>query len=200
MLSSVTALLCVSIGTYLFFGSFMSIVLNKVIKNKKLAYKNVMLVSISNVYFRLKSNYRNLSMTAILCAAAITAFGASLSFNEIAKREVIKQSPYSFSYESYNEKSKKKVEEIIKQSNYQFIGINENKFLLGEVKYKNYLRKVDYNYQAIITSYSTLKKNLKFLDYKVKDNIQPKGKEAIFISSVTTLAYPFNVVKKKIKI
>ncbi len=54
MISSVTALLCVSTGTYLFFGSFMSIVLNKVIKNKKLVYKNVMLVSISNVYFRLK--------------------------------------------------------------------------------------------------------------------------------------------------
>ncbi len=197
MISSVTALVCVSIGTYLFFGSFLSIVLNKVIKNKKLVYKNVMLVSISNVYFRLKGNYRNLAMTAILCAAAITAFGASLSFNEVAKREAIKQSPYSFSYESDDEKSKEKVVEIIKHSNYQLIGINENKFFLGKVTYKNYPRKVDYNREAIIISYSSLKKNLEFLHYKVKDNIEPKGKEAVFIASATTLSSPFNVVKKK---
>ncbi|ENK0838327.1 ABC transporter permease [Clostridium botulinum] len=200
MISSVTALLCVSTGTYLFFGSFMSIVLNKVIKNKKLVYKNVMLVSISNVYFRLKGNYRNLAMTAILCAAAITAFGASLSFNEVAKREAIKQSPYSFSYESDDEKSKEKAVEIIKQSNHQLIGINENKFSLGKVKYKNYPRKVDYNREAIITSYSALKKNLEFLHYKVKDNIQPKGKEAVFIASATTLSSSFNIVKKEIEI
>ncbi|MGJ0906758.1 FtsX-like permease family protein [Clostridium botulinum] len=200
MISSVTALVCVSTGTYLFFGSFMSIVLNKVIKNKKLVYKNVMLVSISNVYFRLKGNYRNLAMTAILCAAAITAFGASLSFNEVAKKEAIKQSPYTFSYESDDEKSKEKVVETIKQSNHQLIGINENKFSLGKVKYKNYPRKVDYNHEAIITSYSALKKNLEFLHCKVKDNIEPKGKEAVFISSATTLSSTFNVVKKEIEI
>ncbi|APH14280.1 ftsX-like permease family protein [Clostridium sporogenes] len=200
MISSVTALVCVSAGTYFFFGSFMSIVLNKVIKNKKLVYKNFMLVSISNVYFRLKGNYRNLAMTAILCAAAITAFGASLSFNEVAKRESIRQSPYSFSYESDDEKSKKKAVEIIKQSNHQLIGINENRFSLGKVKYKNYSRKVDYNHEAIITSYSVLKKNLEFLHYKVKDNIELKGKEAVFIASATTLSSPFNVVKKEIEI
>lgn len=200
MLSSVTALLCVSIGTYFLFGSFMSIVLDNVIKNKKLVYKNVMLVSISNVYFRLKGNYRNLAMTAILCAAAITAFGTSLSFNEVAKREAIKESPYSFSYESNDEESKEKAVDIIKQSNHQLIGINENIFFLGEVKYKNYSRKVDYNHEAIITSYSTLKKNLEFLHYKVTDNIGPKGKEAVFIASATTLASPFNVVKKEIEI
>jgi putative ABC transport system permease protein len=200
MISSVTALLCVSIGTYFFFGSFMSIVLDKVIKNKKLVYKNIMLVSISNVYFRLKGNYRNLAMTAILCAAAITAFGTSLSFNEVAKREAIKESPYSFSYESNDEESKEKAVETIKRSNHQFIGINENIFFLGEVKYKNYSRKVDYNHEAIITSYSTLKKNLEFLHYKVTDNIEPKGKEAVFLASATTLASNFNVVKKEIEI
>ncbi|WP_434284568.1 FtsX-like permease family protein [Clostridium botulinum] len=200
MLSSVTALLCVSIGTYFFFGSFMSIVLNKLIKNKKLVYKNVMLVSISNVYFRLKGNYRNLAMTAILCAAAITAFGVSLSFSEVAKKEAIKQSPCTFSYESNDEKSKEKAVEIIKQSNHQLRGINENKFFLGKVRYKNYLRKVDYNHEAIITSYSVLKKNLEFLHYKVTENIEPKGKEAVFIASATTLASPFNVVKKEIEI
>ncbi len=139
-------------------------------------------------------------MTAILCAAAITAFGASLSFNEVAKREAIIQSPYSFSYESDDEKSKEKAVEIIKQSNHQLIGINENKFSLGKVKYKNYPRKVDYNREAIITSYSALKKNLEFLHYKVKDNIQPKGKEAVFIASATTLSSTFNVVKKEIEI
>ncbi len=72
------------------------------------------------------------SMTALLCAAAITAFGASLSFKEVEKREAIKESPYSFSYESYDEKSKEKA--------------------------------------------------------------------AVFIASATTLAYPFNVVKKEIEI
>lgn len=200
LISSMTAVLCVSIGTYFFFGSFMSIVFNKIIKNKKIVYKKGMLVSISNVYFRLKGNYRNLAMTAILCAAAITAFGVSLSFKEVAKREAVKEAPYSFSYESDDERLKEKVEGIIKESNHQLIGINENKFLLGKVKYKSYPRKVDYNHEVIITSYSTLKKNLDFLDYKVTYNIEPKGKEVVFIASATTLASPFNVEKREIEI
>ncbi|MBX4259635.1 ABC transporter permease [Clostridium estertheticum] len=200
MFSSMTALLCVSIGTYFFFGSFMSIVFNKIIKNKKMVYKNVRLVSISNVYFRLKGNYRNLAMTAILCAAAITAFGVSLSFEKVAQKEIIKESPYSFSYESNDEKLKEKVVGIINESNHKLIGINENKFFLGKIDYINYPRKVDYNNEAIIISYSTLKKNLEFLNYKVTDNIKPKGGEAVFIISATTLASPLNVLKKEIKI
>ncbi|MBU3099430.1 MULTISPECIES: FtsX-like permease family protein [Clostridium] len=200
MFSSMTALLCVSIGTYFFFGSFMSIVFNKMIKNKKMVYKNVRLVSISNVYFRLKGNYRNLAMTAILCAAAITAFGVSLSFEKVAQKEIIKESPYSFSYESNDEKLKEKVVGIINESNNKLIGINENKFFLGKIDYINYPRKVDYNNEAIIISYSTLKKNLEFLNYKVTDNIKPKGGEAVFIISATTLASPLNALKKEIKI
>ncbi|MPQ30169.1 ABC transporter permease [Clostridium estertheticum] len=200
MFSSMTALLCVSIGTYFFFGSFMSIVFNKMIKNKNIVYKNVRLVSISNVYFRLKGNYRNLAMTAILCAAAITAFGVSLSFEKVAQKEIIKESPYSFSYESNDEKLKEKVVGIINESNHKLIGINENKFFLGKIDYINYPRKVDYNNEAIIISYSTLKKNLEFLNYKVTDNIKPKGGEAVFIISATTLASPLNALKKEIKI
>jgi putative ABC transport system permease protein len=200
MLSSITALFSVSIGTYLFFGSFMAIVFNKIIKNKKLVYKNHMLVSISNVYFRLKGSYRNLAMTAILCAAAITAFGISLSFKEVAKREAIEEVPYSFSFESDDERSKEKAIELIRESDHQLIGINENKFFLGKVKYKNNSRKVDYNYEAIITSYSTLKRNLEFLHYKIPDNIEPTVKEAVFISSATTLAYLFSVEKEEIEI
>ncbi|APC38937.1 FtsX-like permease family protein [Clostridium estertheticum] len=198
--SSMTALLCVSIGTYFFFGSFMSIVFNKMIKNKNIVYKNVRLVSISNVYFRLKGNYRNLAMTAILCAAAITAFGVSLSFEKVAQKEIVKESPYSFSYESNDEKLKEKVVGIINESNHKLIGINENKFFLGKIDYINYPRKVDYNNEAIIISYSTLKKNLEFLNYKVTDNIKPKGGEAVFIISATTLASPLNALKKEIKI
>ncbi|MBW9147191.1 ABC transporter permease [Clostridium sp. CM028] len=200
LFSSMTALLCVSIGTYFFFGSFMSIVFNKMIKNKTMVYKNVMLVSISNMYFRLKGNYRNLAMTAMLCAAAITAFGVSLSFEKVAQKEAIKQSPYSFSYESNDEKSKEKVVGIINESNHELIGINENKFILGKIDYINYHRKVDYKNEAIIISYSTLKKNLEFLNYKVTDNIKPKGCEAVFIISATTLASPLNVLKEEIKI
>lgn len=195
MISCMAALLCVSIGTYFFFGSFMSIVFDKIMKNKKLVYKKVRLLSISNVYFRLKDNYRNLAMTTILCAAAITAFGLSLSFKEIAERENIKEAPYSFCYETYDENSKKKIAEIIKEAK-----INENRFILGKVNYKNYPKKVDYNYEAIIISYSTLKKNLEFLNYNVQDTIEPRGKEAVFISSATTLASPFNLVEKEVEI
>jgi putative ABC transport system permease protein len=200
LVSSMTALLGVSIGTYLFFGSSMAIIFNKMIKNKKMVYKNVMLVSISNVYFRLKGNYRNLAMTAILGAAAITAFAVSLSFNEVAKKEVIKESPYSFSYESNDEKLKEKVVGIINESNHELIGINENKFFLGKIHYINYPEKVDYKNEAIIISYSTLRKNLEFLNYKVTDNIEPKGKEAIFITSATTVASPLNLEREEIKI
>lgn len=136
-------LLCVLIGIYFFFGSFMFIVFNKIIKNKKLVYKNVMLVSIFNMYFRLKGNYCNLVMIVILCVVFIIVLGVSLLFEEVVKREVIKEFLYSFSYEGNGEKLKEKIEDIVKDSNYELSGINENKFLLGKVNYKNYFRKID---------------------------------------------------------
>lgn len=195
MLSSVLALLCVSIGTYFFFQSFMAVVFHRIIKNKKFIYRKARLLSISNVYFRLRDNYRNLAMTAILCAAAITALGLSLSFKEIAKRQEVKETPYSFCYETYDKASKQKMSKMILKNQ-----INENKFILGNVSYKNYTKKVDYNREAVIISNSTLRKNFKFIHYKYPNYIEPKGKGVVFISSASTLSSPFNLDEKEIEI
>lgn len=93
LLSAMGILILVSTGTYLFFGSSLTIILGKLTNSKKIIYKDVRLVSISNTFFRQKVNYRSLAMTAILTAATVTAFNVSISFKQFEANYDITASP-----------------------------------------------------------------------------------------------------------
>ena len=204
LLSTMAILILVSLGTYLFFGSSMTILLGKLSKSKKFIYKGVRLVSISNIFFRLKSNYRSLAMTAILTAATVTAFSVSLSFKQFEKNHELTESPYSLSFETSSAETKDHVIEAIQNSNHKLKGINSIQFFIGQVDYVSSKQDVDHNNEAIVTSYSQMEKTLEFLDYGNKktilNDIKPKRNEAAFILNANSMASPIYVVGEEINL
>ncbi|MES9677426.1 FtsX-like permease family protein, partial [Bacillus velezensis] len=197
LLSAMGILVLVSTGTYLFFGSSLTIILGKLTNSKKIIYKDVRLVSISNTFFRQKVNYRSLAMTAILTAATVTAFNVSISFKQFEANYDITASPYSLSFESNSEDVKDKVKGVIRESKHDLIGINKIHFFIGNVQYDDNKQNIDPNNKAIITSYSQIKKTLIFLDYSNKasilNQIKPEIHEISFILNADSIASPIYV-------
>lgn len=185
------------IGTYIFYESFLSIVFCKLIKNKRFIYKETRLISSSNIFFRLKSNYRALAITTLLVASTITACGVSLSLNKYNKDDVLIQRPYSFSY--VGNEIENEVDNIINESSHKIIDKNKFMFCESDVKYLKTKIEVDYNNGCIITSYSEAKKALEFS--KSKEEIRTlDDDEVIFSTNSNTSGPPINVEGEEISI
>lgn len=201
-LAAMSTLIMVCTGTYLLFGSFLTIVFSKLINIKKFIYKNVRMVSVSNIFFRLKDNYRTLAMTAILAASTVTALSVSLSFAQYADDNVLIEAPYSFSYISSDLQLKDRVISEIEESKHELIGINTIKFCLDSVRYLDEDRAVNYNKKAIVTSYPQIKKTLEFLYHKKSDKLlkqlKPTEDEVSFILNANTITSPDYVVGENI--
>ena len=97
LLGTLAVVILVIIGTYFFFGSFLSVFLRYLINNKKIMYQGVRIVGITNIAFRLRGNYRSLAILAVMAATAITAFGTSLSLKYYVDQTHAIEFPYSFS-------------------------------------------------------------------------------------------------------
>ncbi len=119
----------VIIGTYFFFGSFLSVVLRYLINNKKTMYQGVRIVGISNIAYRLRGNYRSLAILAVMAATAITAFGTSLSLKYYVDQTHSVEFPYSFSYLSENETLQAEVLQIIRESEHELKAEVQLKYL-----------------------------------------------------------------------
>ena len=83
-------------ATYWLFGSFFSMIMRYILDKKQILYNGTNIVSISNIVFRIKGNYKTLATIAILIASAITALGtaASIKYNTNIGLDL----PYSFTY------------------------------------------------------------------------------------------------------
>lgn len=202
--SSMTAVVAVCTGTYLIFGSLLTILFSKLSKNKKFVYKNSRLVSVSNIFFRLKGNYRSYAMTAILVASTVTALSVSMSFKQYMDNHVMIEAPYSFSYESNYKSTKDKVIGVIENSSHRLIGINEVQFCVTDIEYLNKNKKVQFSKAAIVTSYSQIKKTLEYLKYEnrgsVLKRLKPKENEVVLISEASTIAPPLALKNTQIRI
>lgn len=117
-------------GTYWLFGSLFSCVLRDLLSRKEILYKGPRLISISNITFRLKSNYRGLAMICVLVATTITAFGTSLSLKYYADQTQRVQSPYSFSWVTRDESLSQQAITAIHESDHPIT-------LYEEIKYVN---------------------------------------------------------------
>lgn len=180
---SLGILMLVCIGTYLIFGSLLSIIIDFGIKNKKFIYKESRLISFSNTLFRLETNYRGLAMTAILSAAALTAFSMGLSMKYYADSNVLFEAPYSISYVSQNAEIETNIKKLINDSNHKIISENKSEFVKSEVIYLRDSLKV--TEKSFITSYSQIEKALKIIkpkNYeKLLNDIKPKDNEIVKI-------------------
>lgn len=181
--TSVLILVLVCSGTYLFFGSFLAIILNALIRNKEIVYRGSRLVSFSNTLFRLGTHYRSLSMAAVLCAATLAAFSGSLALKSFADSNTAMEAPYSISYINQDEETGRRIKEIIQDSPHQIVAEHQSRFISGEVSYDNGDGKQTET--CLITSYSEVEKSLKVTQpdhyRQLLKDIEPQEQETVSI-------------------
>ncbi|WP_042678898.1 FtsX-like permease family protein [Anaerosalibacter massiliensis] len=116
--SLLTTILLIILGTYWLFGSFFSMVIRHYINKKSFLYRGVNIISISNIAFRIKNNYRTLAAVAVLITTCITSFGTVSSLKYYVEKNRKIEVPYNVTYVSDNKEKIEKVDEIIKKSNH----------------------------------------------------------------------------------
>lgn len=113
------------VGTYWFFGAFYSIIMKFIISRKKILYNGINVVSMTNIAFRIKNNYRTLAAVAILAAITLTSYGTVASLKYFVEMRDYIQKPYAISYISSDAKVKQQVRDKIKD-NSKIISLEEN--------------------------------------------------------------------------
>ena len=148
------ATILVVIGTYGFFGSILFIVFNLLMGNKKILYKGENIITLSNLSFRLRKNYRTFATIAVVIATTITVLGTSVSMKKIYDNSVKNAGIFNIAVISYNPISKDDVNFTIKKDNISgSIGVK----IIGV---EDELSSYDNNINSII-KYSDFKKLLK---------------------------------------
>ncbi|MBU3217977.1 ABC transporter permease [Clostridium estertheticum] len=110
------AIIFVILGTYWFFGSVYSIIMKFIINRKKILYNGVNIVSMSNIAFRIKNNYRTLAAVAILATITLTSYGTVASLRYFVQIRDSIQKPYEISYMSSDDKVKQQVRDKLASS------------------------------------------------------------------------------------
>ena len=87
--------LCV-IGTYLFFGHFIGILLKLIEYQKIYYYRDINMVSMGNLSFQLKKNGRVFATIAVLSGTALAAIGGAVSFQSYTLGIVDYTTPASY--------------------------------------------------------------------------------------------------------
>lgn len=171
------------LGTFMLFNSFLSIVIKFMIDNKKILYKGTNIISISNIAYRIRYNYKTLACITIIVAATITSIGAAFTvkhmFNSIIKIEY----PYSFSYVSSDKKLKEKVLDIIDSSKHDVLLNIEAKYLIFDSQRNTRSAK---NYPVIkYSDFNRILKNLKVdnMDEVIKNSRELQDGTALSVVS-----------------
>lgn len=170
----VTALVTISLviwGTYWFFSSFSTIIAKYLTSRKKILYGGTNIISISNLVFRIRKNYRTFATIAILVATTITSFGTVSSIKYYIDQNYELEVPYTFSYISDSEALNKKILETINNSNKELLIWQNVRFL-----YKDNLNTGDNLYNDfVIVKYSDFR--------KITENLKPRKYESILDAS-----------------
>ncbi|QQY79648.1 putative ABC transport system permease protein [Keratinibaculum paraultunense] len=116
-------------GTYWLFGSFFSMIIRYYINKKGFLYKGTNIISISNMGFRIKNNYRTLAAVAVLITTCITSFGTVSSLKYYVDENHKIEVPYTVTYISSNEEEIKKVDKVIENSSHNVELKNNANFL-----------------------------------------------------------------------
>ncbi len=146
-------------GTYWLFGSFFSMIIRYYINKKNFLYKGTNIISISNIAFRIKNNYRTLTAVAVLVTTCITSFGTVSSLKYYVEENHEIEVPYTITYISDNQEEIAKVDKIIANSNHKL-----------ELKEKaNFLYVPDR--EVVVVSLSTFRNIISDLKVKNSENI-----------------------------
>ncbi|WBW96878.1 FtsX-like permease family protein [Oceanirhabdus sp. W0125-5] len=102
-------------GTFWLFQALIPSMIKGVQRDKKLFYRGVNIIAVSNLTYRIRKNYKSLTAVAILVASSITAFGCCYSFKydmDIARRL---DAPFHLGVISQKEEDYSSVKNIIKE-------------------------------------------------------------------------------------
>ncbi len=141
VIKGTAAMFCIILGTFLLFSSFLSVVIKLMTSNKRVMYKGVNIISISNIAYRIRYNYRTLACISIIAAATITSIGAAFSVQHLFNSTVKIAYPYSFTYVSDDNSVKYRVMDTINTSGHKVLLDVSIKYLLYKEQ-NNSLQKV----------------------------------------------------------
>ncbi|MBQ0140735.1 MAG: FtsX-like permease family protein [Kurthia sp.] len=108
------------LGTYLIFHSLASFFLSLGKKIESFAWKNLRLVTISQLLYRIRANARTLTIIATLSATTITAGGAVFGLYYNTKDSVLQADPHTYMYEENKNNQQEKINELTKNAQYKF--------------------------------------------------------------------------------
>lgn len=171
-------------GTYWLFNAFFSMVMKYIVNKKSILYKGTNIISMSNIAFRIKGNYRTLATIAILIASAITAFGTVTSI-KYSMGSLALDLPYSFTYvlqDSSNKSVDEKVNKAIEESDHNVLLKEKSKFILVDKPKANY--KFNDNDLMVVkaSEFKNISRDLKVKNYKkLTERAQLSSGECIYI-------------------
>ncbi|MGX4600547.1 FtsX-like permease family protein [Faecalimicrobium sp. JNUCC 81] len=199
----------IMVGTLYLFKGFFTLVISKIIKNKKLLYKKTNIVSYNNIIFRIKNNNKTLAQVAILITCTLTSLITAFCMKNLISggREV--EVPYSLYYISQNSNDDKIVDEAIKLSKEEIdfkVNLDFIPYKINGNPYKTNLNPYISNFS--IVRYSDIEHimdNKKLINEKKIMKNKPKEGEGIIIIPKNFInAFNFkvnvNIGDKKIKI
>lgn len=136
-------MLCFIFGTFLFFYSFLSIVIRFFCQQKGILYRGANIISISNLAYRVKYNYRTLAIITLIVAATITAIGSAISIQHIFDSTIQIAYPFSFTFISSDPQVKQEVLSVVQNSNHRVLINLQTPYLLFDSQ-KNSLGEKNY--------------------------------------------------------
>ena len=102
-------------GTFLFFSSALSVILDIIKKNKIFYYRGRNLVAFSQLSYNIKSNSRILSTISILIATSITILGFNISYYYDINRNINTNYKYSYNIVADNDNVNKKINKVLEK-------------------------------------------------------------------------------------
>jgi putative ABC transport system permease protein len=102
-------------GTFLFFSSAISLILNFVKKNKGFYYKGRNLIAFSEVSHKISSNSKILATIAILIATSVTMLGFTVSLYYDIDKNIKENYKFSYNINAENEKVNSGIDNILEK-------------------------------------------------------------------------------------
>ncbi|MCC0648735.1 ABC transporter permease [Clostridioides sp. ZZV15-6598] len=140
---SVFILITIIPGTFLFFSSIMSIIIDVAKKKKSFYYKGRNLIAFSELEFKLKNNSRVLAIIAILIATSVTMLGFTISLYYDIDRNINENYKYSYTINAENSFVNNEIDKLLYKykENNKILFDKTVELINRDVKFRLYYKK-----------------------------------------------------------
>lgn len=187
--SVVPVIIIIIIGTYGLFKSVLPVIINHIMKNKKILFNGDNIIAINNINYRLNKNYKTYAIISIIITATISTLGAAVAFKKIQENAQMQRNIYTVSIVSSdkNEINKDDIENIIKETNKIKYEVNPKLLVL-----KNPDPKYIGDTEQVIMKYSDFENILKVNGNKKE--LEKYNKDLVKDNNVITLESPQTIM------